>query len=232
MAPVTLRPRIRELIDREADHARAGRPARIVVKVNALVDPEMIEPLYQASQAGVEIDCIVRGVCALHPGVARQPDRIRVRSIIGEFLEHSRIFGFANGGRQEWYIGSADLMERNLDRRIEVVFPIEDLEAQARIEEIIAVMLADDRRSWQLGTDETWRRTEEILAAPGTLDTFATLKERALTARRRCSRNPATACRADRWTQGVRGSRGRRAGGGRAQVPRRRRRRGRRGSRR
>ena len=142
----------------------------------------MVEHLYDANDAGVEIDCIVRGACSLHPGLAGRSERIRVRSIIGEFLEHSRIFGFANGGRQEWYTGSADLMERNLDRRIEVVFPIEDLAAQARIEEIVAVMLADDRRSWRLGADATWRRTEEILQAPGTIDTFATLKERALAA--------------------------------------------------
>ncbi|MDA8238457.1 MAG: polyphosphate kinase 1 [Chloroflexi bacterium] len=182
VAPDTLRPRIRELIRRETDHARAGRPARIVVKVNALVDPEMIELLYEAGQAGVEVDCIVRGACSLHPGLPDVSERIRVRSIIGEFLEHSRIFGFANGGRQEWYTGSADLMERNLDRRVEVVFPIEDLEAQARVEEVVAVMLADDRRSWQLGPDATWRRTEELRAAPGVLDTFATLKERALAA--------------------------------------------------
>ncbi len=182
VAPITLRSQIRDLIVRETEHARAGRPARIVAKVNALVDPEMIELLYEASQAGVEVECIVRGACSLHPGLPGTSERIRVRSIIGEFLEHSRILGFANGGRQEWYTGSADLMERNLDRRVEVVFPIEDLEAQARIEEIVAVMLADDRRSWQLGADAMWRRTEEILAAPGSLDTFATLKERALAA--------------------------------------------------
>jgi polyphosphate kinase len=182
VAPDTLRLRIRDLIAREADHARAGRPARIVVKVNALVDPEMIEHLYDANDAGVEIECIVRGACSLNPGLPGRSERIRVRSIIGEFLEHSRIFGFANGGRQEWYTGSADLMERNLDRRIEVVFPVEDLAAQARIEEIIAVLLADDRRSWQLGADATWRRTEEILRAPGSTDTFVTLKERAIAA--------------------------------------------------
>jgi len=180
VAPVALRPRIRDLIVRETDHARAGRPARIVVKVNALVDPEMIELMYEASQAGVEVDCIVRGACSLHPGLLGISERIRVRSIIGEFLEHSRIFGFANGGRQEWYTGSADLMERNLDRRVEVVFPVEDLGAMARIEEIVAVMLDDDRRSWQLGANGAWRRTEEILAAPGSRDTFAILKERAL----------------------------------------------------
>jgi polyphosphate kinase len=182
VAPDTLRPRLRELIRREIDHARAGRAARIVLKLNSLVDPEMIELLYEASEAGVEIDCIVRGGCSLHPGLPGVSERIRVRSIIGEFLEHSRIFGFSNGGRQELYVGSADLMERNLDRRIEVVFPLEDLEAQARIEEIIAVLLADDRRSWQLESSGRWRRTEEILAAPGTIDTFATLKERATAA--------------------------------------------------
>jgi polyphosphate kinase len=182
VAPDTLRSRLRELIAREADHARAGRSARIVAKVNALVDPEMVEHLYDASDAGVEVDLIVRGACSLHPGLPGRSERIRVRSIIGEFLEHSRIFGFANGGRQEWYTGSADLMERNLDRRVEVVFPVEDLAAQARIEEIIAVMLEDDRRSWQLGADATWRRTEDIRAAAGSRDTFATLKERALAA--------------------------------------------------
>jgi polyphosphate kinase len=179
VAPVSLRPQIRELILREADHARAGGSARIVIKVNALVDPEMIELLYDANAAGVEIECIVRGACSLHPGIRGRSDRIRVRSIIGEFLEHSRIFGFFNGGRQEWYTGSADLMERNLDRRVEVVFPVEDLEAMARIEEIVAVMLADDRRSWQLGSDAVWRRTEEIVAAEGTIDTFVALMERA-----------------------------------------------------
>jgi polyphosphate kinase len=179
VAPVSLRPRLRELIEREAEHARAGGAARIVVKCNAVVDPELMEALYRAGQAGVEIECIIRGICSLHPGIPGVSDRIRVRSIVGEFLEHSRIYGFLNGGRQEWYTGSADLMERNLDRRIEAVFPIEDLEAQARLAEIVEVMLADDRRSWQLGADATWRRTEEINAAAGTIDTFATLKERA-----------------------------------------------------
>ncbi len=182
VAPVTLRPRLRELIDREADHARAGRPARIVVKCNAIVDPELIDALYRASQAGVEVECIIRGICSLHPGLEGVSERIRVRSIVGEFLEHSRIFAFQNGGRQEWYTGSADLMERNLDRRVEAVFPVEDLEAQARMAEIIEVMLADDRRSWVLGTDARWRRVEEIRSAAGSIDTFATLKARALTA--------------------------------------------------
>jgi polyphosphate kinase len=179
VAPVSLRPRLRELIEREAEHARAGRAARIIVKCNAVVDPELIESLYRASAAGVEIECIIRGICSLQPGVPQVSDRIRVRSIVGQFLEHSRIYGFLNGGRQEWYTGSADLMERNLDRRIEAVFPIEDLGAQARLAEIVEVMLADDRRSWQLGADAIWRRTEDINATAGTIDTFVTLKERA-----------------------------------------------------
>jgi len=111
------------------------------------------------------------------PGVPGSSDRIRVRSIVGEFLEHSRIWMFANGGRAEWYIGSADLMERNLDRRVEVVTPVEDHGAQARMARIIEVMLADDRRSWQLLSDGHWLRTEVVEAREGTVDTFAVLKE-------------------------------------------------------
>ena len=179
VAPVSLRPRLRELIDRETEHAKAGRPGRIVLKINAIVDPDLIGALYRASEAGVDVDLIVRGICSLQPGLPGISERIRVRSVVGEFLEHSRIFGFANGGRQEWYIGSADIMERNLDRRIEAVAPVEDLEAAARIAEIVEVLLADDRRSWQLGADGAWRRTEEILSKAGTVDTFAELKRRA-----------------------------------------------------
>ena len=111
------------------------------------------------------------------PGVS---ERIRVRSIIGEFLEHSRIWSFDNGGEREWYIGSADLMDRNLDRRVEAIVPVEDHEAQARLAEIIDVMLADDRRSWQLQPDATWVRTEAIEGREGTIDTFEALKEEAL----------------------------------------------------
>ncbi len=180
VAPHSLRTRILELIEREIGHARAGRPARITLKVNAIVDPACIEALYRASQAGVEVDLIVRGICSLAPGREGFSERIRVRSVVGEFLEHSRIFGFLNGGNQEWYIGSADLMERNLDRRVEAVTPIEDTTAQARLATIIATMLADDRRSWQLGSDGTWRRTEEIEQCAGTIDTFQVMKEIAL----------------------------------------------------
>ena len=182
VAPMTLRGRIAELIERETALARAGSPARIVIKVNSLVDTPMIEALYEASKAGVDIDCIVRGACCLLPGLPGVSENIRVRSIVGEFLEHSRIFMFGNGGRPEWYIGSADLMERNLDRRVEVVTPVEDQEAQARLARIIEVMLADDRRSWQLKPDGTWVRTEILQSVDGSIDTFAVLKEDAATA--------------------------------------------------
>jgi polyphosphate kinase len=181
VAPHSLRTRILDLIEREIGHASAGRPARILMKVNAIVDVPLIEALYRASEAGVEIDLVVRGTCSLSPGLAGFSERIHVRSIVGEFLEHSRIFGFANGGKQEWYIGSADLMDRNLDRRVEAVVPIEDAEARARIAEIVRVAMADDRRSWQLGPDASWRRTEEIDGRPGTVDTFEELKQQALT---------------------------------------------------
>jgi polyphosphate kinase len=153
-----------------------------VVKVNALVDTQVIEALYEASRAGVDIDCIVRSATSLLPGVPGVSERIRVRSIVGEFLEHSRIWMFANAGRPEWYIGSADLMERNLDRRIEVVTPVEDPTAAARLARIIDVMLADDRHSWQLASDGHWERTEVLRSAAGTIGTFATLKEDAMLA--------------------------------------------------
>jgi polyphosphate kinase len=182
VAPHSLRSRFLELVERESAHAAAGREARIIVKVNAIVDEPSISALYAASQTGVRIDLISRAACSLQPGVPGLSEGITVRSIIGEFLEHSRIFGFANGGTPEWYIGSGDLMDRNLDRRIEAVVPVEDAEARARLAEIIDLMLADDRRSWQLGADGTWRRTEDINGAPGTFDVHEQLKARALAA--------------------------------------------------
>jgi polyphosphate kinase len=182
VAPITLRSRFLELVEREAANARAGHPARIVLKVNSLVDTQVIETLYEAAKAGVHVDLIVRGACCMVPGLPGVSEHVRVRSIIGEFLEHSRIWMFANGGRAEWYIGSADLMERNLDRRVEVVTPVEDNEARGRLARIIDVMLADDRRSWQLGPDGRWRRTEVIESIDGTVDTFAVLKEDAAAA--------------------------------------------------
>jgi polyphosphate kinase len=180
VAPHSMRSGFLELVQREMAHAAAGRHARIVVKSNAIVDVPVIEALYRASQAGVDIDLIVRSACSLQPGIPGVSDRIRVRSVIGEFLEHSRIWGFENGGDGEWYIGSADLMDRNLDRRIEAVVPVEDSEAKGRLAEIVDLMLADDRRSWQLQPDATWVRTEVLQGRPGTIDTFEVLKERAL----------------------------------------------------
>jgi polyphosphate kinase len=180
VAPHSLRAGFLDLVEREISHAAAGRAAHITLKLNAIVDVPVIEALYGAANAGVDIDLIVRGACSIQPGLPGTSERIRVRSIIGEFLEHSRIWGFANGGDTEWYIGSADLMDRNLDRRVEAVVPVEDSEAKARIAEIVEVMLADDRRSWQLQPDATWVRTETLGGQPGTVDTFETLKERAL----------------------------------------------------
>ena len=121
VAPVGLRQGFKALIDREIEHAQAGRPARIIIKNNAVADQGMIKALYRASQAGVKVDMIVRGVCCLRPGIPGISDNIAVRSIVGRFLEHSRIYYFLNGGDEEVYIGSADLMERNLDRRVEVI---------------------------------------------------------------------------------------------------------------
>ncbi len=177
VAPMTMRTRFIEMVERETAAARAGHPARIILKVNSLVDNQVIETLYEASRAGVEIDLIVRGACCLVPGVDGVSENIRVRSIIGEFLEHSRIWMFANAGRPEWYIGSADLMERNLDRRVEVVTPVDDHESRSRLARIIEVMLADDRRSWRLGSDGRWQRLEVLDSREGTVDTFAVLKE-------------------------------------------------------
>jgi polyphosphate kinase len=144
------------------------------------VDEASIDALYRASKAGVKVDIISRAGCSLLPGIEGISENISVRSIVGEFLEHSRIWRFNNGGMPDWYIGSADLMDRNLDRRVEAIVPVEDGEAQARLQQFVDIMLADDRRSWQLGPDAVWRRTEEILGAPGTIDTHEELKELAL----------------------------------------------------
>jgi polyphosphate kinase len=157
VAPYALRDAIRERIEGEAKNACGGGEARIVMKMNSLVDPQMIASLYQASQAGVEIDLIVRGICCLKPGIPGVSDRIRVRSLIGRFLEHSRIFRFHNAGRPEYYIGSADLMPRNLDRRVEATIPIADPELRARLEHILDQDLRDDRQAWEL-KGERWTR--------------------------------------------------------------------------
>jgi polyphosphate kinase len=141
-----------------------ARPdGRIVMKMNSLVDPDTIDALYSASQAGCRIDLIVRGICCLLPGVAGMSDRIRVRSIVGRYLEHSRIFRFGEPpDSPRYYIGSADLMPRNLDRRVEALAPVTDPELVARLDEIIDVELADDALAWSLDRDGTWSRVPRV----------------------------------------------------------------------
>ncbi|HEX4566121.1 MAG TPA: polyphosphate kinase 1 [Vicinamibacterales bacterium] len=150
VAPLSLRPRLRALIDREADHARNGRPAKILIKINGLTDSALIQDLYRASQLGVTIDLVVRGICCLRPGVPGVSDRITVRSIVGRFLEHSRIFWFENGGSSEVFIGSADLMERNLDRRVEVLCPVMDPSLRGYLRDVLDLYLSDTERAWKL----------------------------------------------------------------------------------
>ena len=156
VAPANMRRRFVELIDREALHAREGRGGRIIAKMNALVDPDAILALYRASAAGVQVDLIVRGVCCLRAGMPGVSEHITVRSIIGRFLEHSRIFCFGNGGETEYYLGSADWMPRNFDRRVETVVPIEAPALHARIESLLRTCLDDNRQAWMLQADGTY----------------------------------------------------------------------------
>jgi polyphosphate kinase len=154
VAPLNLADQTLALIDREAAHAMAGRPARMIVKINSLLDRNVVEALYRASQAGVEIDLIVRGVCALKPGIRGVSEHIRVRSIVGRFLEHTRIFYFANGGDEEIFVGSADWMPRNLYERVEVLFPIKQTLLRQRIvDEILPAYLADRAKARLLRPD-------------------------------------------------------------------------------
>ncbi|HUB30600.1 MAG TPA: polyphosphate kinase 1 [Terracidiphilus sp.] len=164
VAPLTMAESFLGLIRRETEHARAGRPAHIVAKMNALLEPSVIEALYQASQAGVEVDLIVRGLSILRPGVKGLSERIRVRSIVGRFLEHSRIFHFANGGEGEFYLGSADWMPRNLFERCEVVFPVRDAAAIARIHgEILPAYLADTVKARVQQHDGSYVRASKLM---------------------------------------------------------------------
>ena len=160
VAPLDLAEKCMRLIEREADHAREGRPARIIVKINSLVDANMIQALYRASQAGVEIDLLVRGICSLRPGIRGLSDRIRVRSVVGRFLEHSRIYYFENGGESEVYLGSADWMPRNLHERVEVLFPLKDPLLRDRVvHEILATYLADNVKARFLQKDGRYLRS-------------------------------------------------------------------------
>ncbi len=168
VAPLGLHERILGLIEREADNARAGKPARIIAKMNSLVDPDVIHALYRASRAGVGIDLIVRGICCLRPGLPGVSDNVRVRSVVDRFLEHSRLFYFEAGGAEEVYGSSADWMPRNFHRRVEVLFPIEDERLKRRaVDEILAVCLADDVKASELLPDGSYRRVDRPDGAPG-----------------------------------------------------------------
>jgi polyphosphate kinase len=156
VAPHSLRAGIIERVEREIEHHRAGRPARIRFKVNSLVDEQTIDALYEASQAGVPVDVWVRGICALRPGVPGLSENIRVRSVLGRFLEHSRILAFDGGGTPEFWIGSADLMHRNLDRRVEVMVRLTRPEHHTELEEQFDLAFDDGVSSWRLEPDGTW----------------------------------------------------------------------------
>lgn len=158
MAPMKLRERFIRMIEHETEQATAGRPARIVAKVNSLIDPAVIEKLYQASQAGVQIDLIVRGMCSLRPGIAGSSERIRVISIVDRYLEHARIFYFQNGDPHSFWLASADWMPRNFDRRIEIAFPVIEPRLQTKLKEILELQLADNVKSWLMQPDGSYSR--------------------------------------------------------------------------
>lgn len=161
LAPLWLRDKFLSLINREREHAANGRSARIIAKMNSLCDPGIIEALYDASAAGVEIDLIVRGICCLRAGIPGLSENIRVRSIVGTFLEHSRIFYFSNNGAPEYYMGSADWMPRNLDKRVEILFPVEDPVLQEEIHNILDIQLADTKKAHLLMPDGTYVKVDQ-----------------------------------------------------------------------
>jgi polyphosphate kinase len=158
-APFTLKKGILDMIARETQHASEGRPAHIMFKVNSVTDPKIIRALYKASQCGVKIDMVVRGMCCLRPGVPGVSHNIHVRSIIGRFLEHSRIYYFYNGGEEQLYLSSADLMERNLDKRVETCFPIEGKRLLMRVKKELEAYLSDNTHSWVLQPDGRYVRS-------------------------------------------------------------------------
>ncbi|WP_138757635.1 RNA degradosome polyphosphate kinase [Modestobacter altitudinis] len=173
VAPHSIRTGLLEKIRREARHVAEGKPAGIRIKVNSLVDEQLIDALYQASQDGVPVELVIRGICTLRPGVPGLSENIKVRSIVGRFLEHSRVLHFANAGTPEWWLGSADLMHRNLDRRVEVLLRVNDPAAQRQLQRVFDLDMAPDVRSWQLAGDASWTRTgdrnsqAELLALRG-----------------------------------------------------------------
>jgi polyphosphate kinase len=174
VAPGPLRPAIIDLIHQEA---RVGSDGRIIIKVNHLVDPAVIDALYEASQAGVEIDLIIRSICCLRPGVPGLSETIRVRSIVGRYLEHSRIFLFGgrSGRPRHFYVGSADLWQRNLDRRVEVLAPVSDPALQDELDQVLETNLLDDTCAWDLRSDGTWSKVPTVRG----VDTFLAMQDRA-----------------------------------------------------
>lgn len=161
VAPTNLRTELERRVRGEIENAQSGRPARIVFKMNALEDREFTRLLYEASQAGVQVDLIVRGICRLRPGIPGLSENVRVVSVIGRFLEHSRVYRFENGGDPEFFIGSADVMKRNLDERIEVLAPIRRPEHKRQLEELLTLLLNDRRQGWEL-RDSTWTRDQSV----------------------------------------------------------------------
>ena len=185
VAPTTMKQRFLEMIQRETEHQRAGRPAHIVAKMNSLEDAQIIEALYRASAAGVRSDLIVRGFCCLRAGVPGLSDNIRVCSVVGRFLEHSRVFYFRNGAEQavdgSFYIGSADWMSRNLHRRVEAIAPIEDAASRAILWNTLDVLLNDHRQAWDLNPDGTYTmRSPEGHSGPAAVGTHQTLMDLAV----------------------------------------------------
>ena len=173
VAPENMRRRFRELIRREADHARDDEEARIVAKMNRLEDPDIVRELYEASMAGVDIDLVVRDICRLRPGVDGLSESVTVRSIVGRFLEHSRVFYVRNAGEDRFYIGSADWMTRNLDNRVEAVTPVEDPDLQERLRTVLRLNLRDNRRAWEMHPDGSY--TQLRPDGEKTIDTHARL---------------------------------------------------------
>jgi polyphosphate kinase len=158
VAPLGLREGILRLIEEQTEKAQKAEPARITCKMNALTDPRIIEALYEASQAGVRIDLIIRGICCLRPGLEGISENIRVVSLVGRFLEHARAFAFGEGEEERIYLGSADLMQRNLDRRVEQLFPLREKRHRDKVRRLLELQLADTVNAWELGPDGSFER--------------------------------------------------------------------------
>ncbi len=160
VAPINAIEKLEDLLERELEHLRAGRPAGVLIKVNGITDGRAIRAVYNAARQGLQFRLLVRGICSLRPGVAGLSESVQVRSVIGRFLEHGRVFTFANGGDPEAYLGSADLMGRNLYRRVECVVPVSDHQTRQEVLEVMELMWQDRRQSWQLNHDGSWSRVD------------------------------------------------------------------------